>query len=71
MPNNPARLRKGYEPDLSGQRRMKRRDVAGGLRVINKVFAASGAELGSPNGGPSPVYSGSGSGSSGGGGTLL
>lgn len=66
MPNNPVRFRKGYQPDLSGQRSMKRRDVARSINVVNKVFAAAGTELGSPNGGPSPVYSGGGSGGSGG-----
>lgn len=70
MANNPARFRKGYEPSLTGIRRMKRKDVAGSIRAVNKVFAAAGAELGSPNGGPSPTYSG-GSGGSGSGGSVL
>ncbi len=71
MPNNPARNRKGYEATLSGQRRMKRRDVASSIRVVNKVFAAAGAELGSPNGGPAPTFSGGSSGGSGSGGSVL
>lgn len=70
MANNPVRFRKGYEPALSGIRRMKRRDVAGSVRAINKVFVAAGAELGSPNGGPSPTFSG-GAGSGGSGGSIL
>ena len=58
MPNNPIRFRRGYSAALSGERRMKRRNVASTIAVQNKARSYAGQELGSPNGGPALVRSG-------------
>jgi hypothetical protein len=60
MPNNFARLRAGFIPVAKASVRAKRRDVATTVLVQNKGFAAASQELGSPNGGPGPTYSGGG-----------
>ena len=67
MPNNPIRFRRGYSAALSGERRMKRRNVASTIAVQNKARSYAGQELGSPNGGPASIRTGGGGGIGGGG----
>jgi hypothetical protein len=62
MPNSPARWKRGYTKVVDGNSRAKKKDVAGSVLVTNKAFATSAQELGSPNGGPAPIYNGSGQG---------
>lgn len=62
MPNNIFRFKRGFEKIDRASVKASRRDVVGSIAVTNRVFAAAGQELGSPNGGPSPTYSGSGGG---------
>jgi hypothetical protein len=62
MPNSPARWKAGYTKIVGGNSRAKKKDIAGSVLVTNKAFSTSTQELGSPNGGPAPVYNSSGQG---------